>query len=123
MEKEPLTVYPVTADADEELDVPEFETDVENSYIVKIDKIEEDMTSNEVKNESSSLSDRPKSGFSSLVTAIRVAKWLAKAYGYATQKKLLYAPQDTVIRGFDLNFNIDSITIIIPFIYMNERYS
>ena len=109
MEKEPLTVYPVTADADEELDVPEFETDVENSYIVKIDKIEEDMTSNEVKKESSSLSDRPKSGFSSLVTAIRVAKWLAKAYGYATQKKLLYAPQDTVIRGLDLNSNIDSI--------------
>lgn len=108
MEKEPLTVYPVTADADEELDVPEFETDVESSYIVKIDKIEEDMTSNKVKNESSSLSDRPKSGFSSLVTAIRVAKWLAKAYGYATQKKLLYAPQDTVIRGLDLNFNIDS---------------
>ena len=96
MANEPLTVYPVAAENDEELDIPEFRTD-DDSVVVKIDKIEEEKESNEQKKSNSSSSERPKSGFTSLVTAIRVAKWLAKAYGYATQKKSLYAPQDTVI--------------------------
>ena len=100
MSEKPLTVYPIAAETDEDLDIPEFRTDNDDSYVVKLDKIDDENESNEQKNDNSGPSSRPKSGFSSLVTAIRVAKWLAKAYGYATQKKLLYAPQDTVIRYF-----------------------
>ena len=35
-------------------------------------------------------------GFSSIVTAIRVAKWMAKAYGFTSKQKSLYIPQDQV---------------------------
>ena len=35
-------------------------------------------------------------GFSSIVTAIRVAKWMAKAYGYTTKQKSLFISQDKV---------------------------
>ena len=97
MSEKPLSVYPAVAETDEDLDVPEFRTDNDDSYVVKIDKIDDENESNQQTNVNLSPSNRPKSGFTSLVTAIRVAKWLAKAYGYVTQKKLLYAPQDTVI--------------------------
>ena len=99
-------MYPVAAENDEELDIPEFRTD-DDSVVVKIDNIEEEKESNEQMNSNPSSSERPKSGFTSLVTAIRVAKWLAKAYGYATQKKLLYAPQDTVIRSKEKDYWIE----------------
>ena len=101
MSEKPLSVYPAAAETDEDLDVPEFRTDNDDSYVVKIDKIDDENESNEQTNVNLSPSSRPKSGFTSLVTAIRVAKWLAKAYGYVTQKKLLYAPQDTVIGYLD----------------------
>ena len=103
MANEPLNVYPVAAENDEELDIPEFRTD-DDSVVVKIDNIEEEKESNEQMNSNPSSSERPKSGFTSVVTAIRVAKWLAKASGYATQKKLLYAPQDTVIRSKEKDY-------------------
>ena len=35
-------------------------------------------------------------GFSSIVTAIRVAKWMAKAYGFTSKQKSLFIPQDQV---------------------------
>ena len=35
-------------------------------------------------------------GFSSIVTAIRVAKWMAKAYGYTSKQKSLFVSQDKV---------------------------
>ena len=35
--------------------------------------------------------------FSSLVTAIRVAKWMARAYGYTPECKSLFTSQDKVI--------------------------
>ena len=35
-------------------------------------------------------------GFSSIVTAIRVAKWMAKAYGYTSKQKSLFISQDKV---------------------------
>ena len=36
------------------------------------------------------------SGFASVVTAIQIAKWMAKAYGYSSRKKALYKSQDKV---------------------------
>ena len=92
-EEAPLTVYPVAIETDDNVDVPEFndETDTE-STVVKIDKIDNNFlsTNNPVS------ASRPKSGFGSIITAIRIAKWMAKSYGYATQKKALYTPLDTV---------------------------
>ena len=35
-------------------------------------------------------------GFSSLVTAIRVAKWMAKAYGYSSKCKSSFLSQDII---------------------------
>ena len=32
--------------------------------------------------------------FSSLVTTIRVAKWMARAYGYSSERKSSYVPQE-----------------------------
>ena len=92
-EEAPLTVYPVAIETDDNVDVPEFndETDTE-STIVKIDKID----NNFLKTNNPVSASRPKSGFGSIITAIRIAKWMAKSYGYATQKKALYTPLDTV---------------------------
>ena len=88
-----LDVYPVAIETDD--DIPEFRTDDE-SIVVRIDKID-DNESDEVTNNNNCSSMRPKSGFGSLVTAIRIAHWMAKAYGYVAEKKSLYAAQDTVI--------------------------
>ena len=121
MANEPLNVYPVAAENDEELDIPEFRTD-DDSVVVKIDNIEEEKESNEQMNSNPSSSERPKSGFTSLVTAIRVAKWLAKAYGYATQKKLLYAPQDTVIRSKEKDYWVKFIRQFISVILSNKLF-
>ena len=92
-EEAPLTVYPVAIETDDNVDVPEFNDETDNeSTIVKIDKIDNNFlsTNNPVS------ASRPKSGFGSIITAIRIAKWMAKSYGYATQKKALYTPLDTV---------------------------
>ena len=41
--------------------------------------------------------ESPKSvGFSSVVTAIRVAKWMAKAYGFTSQCKSSFTSQDII---------------------------
>ena len=92
-----LTVYPVTVETDEDLDVPEFRTD-DDSICIKIDTISDAEPKKRPALSTSSLSRPKSSGFGSIVTAIRIAKWMAKAYGYAQQKKSLYAPQDTVNR-------------------------
>ena len=88
----PRTVYPVALETDDDLEVPEFRTD-DDSCVIKID----DSGSNQLLSVKPVSRDRPKSGFGSVVTAIRIARWMAKAYGYASQKKSLYVPQDSVI--------------------------
>ena len=40
--------------------------------------------------------EKKRQAFSSIVTAIRVAKWMAKAYGYTSKQKSLFIPQDQV---------------------------
>ena len=40
--------------------------------------------------------EKKSASFSSIVTAIRVAKWMAKAYGYTSKQKSLFIPQDKV---------------------------
>ena len=64
---------------------------------------EEDDTSSRYGAESSSqttklIEESPSKsrGFSSIVTAIRVAKWMAKAYGYTSKQKSLFVSQDKV---------------------------
>ena len=40
--------------------------------------------------------EKKSASFSSIVTAIRVAKWMAKAYGYTSKQKSLFISQDKV---------------------------
>ena len=97
------TVYPVAADNEEDLDIPEFRTDDESfvrtddeSYVVKIDKLDEPGSRSSGNVSVTSPSKRPQSGFGSIVIAMRIAKWMAKSYGYSNKKKSLYVSQDTV---------------------------
>ena len=46
-------------------------------------------------------------GFSSIVTAIRVAKWMAKAYGYSSKCKSQFTSQD--IQDKRVNWTTDYI--------------
>ena len=43
------------------------------------------------------ITQKPKKDFASLITAIRIAKWFAKANGFTAHNKSLYVSQDTVI--------------------------
>ena len=93
MNDTPLTVYPVTIETDEDLEVPEFG---EESICIKIDKIG-DADPNKRTTVSTSSPSRPRTGgFGAILSAIRIAKWMAKAYGYTSQKKSLYVPDDSV---------------------------
>ena len=99
MNGENLTVYPASIESDDDLDIPEFRTDNEESICIKIDTIDDAEPKKRPTILSTSSLSRPKSSnFGSIITAIRIAKWMAKAYGFASQKKSLYAPQDTVNR-------------------------
>ena len=40
--------------------------------------------------------EKKSASFSSIVSAIRVAKWMAKAYGYTSKQKSLFISQDKV---------------------------
>ena len=75
--------------------IPEFGLDEENS------EVEQNLTQHLVSSENQNSDDRhiPKAmtKFGSLVTAIRIAKWYAKANGYTSQNRSLYVSQDKVI--------------------------
>ena len=75
--------------------IPEFGLDEENS------EVEQNQTQHLVPSENQDSDDRyiPKTmtKFGSLVTAIRIAKWYAKANGYTSQNRSLYVSQDKVI--------------------------
>ena len=92
MNDKPITVYPVAVEADDAIEVPEFRPD---SVTIKIDYINDSESSNHLGLDKIS-SGRRKS-FGSVVTAVRIAKWMARAYGYAADKKSLYISQDLVI--------------------------
>ena len=105
------TVYPVAADNEEDLDIPEFRTDDESfirtddeSFVSKIDKMDESESRNSGNVNATSPSKRPQSGFGSIVIAMRIAKWMAKSYGYSNKKKSLYVAQDTVTELFVILF-------------------
>ena len=43
------------------------------------------------------ITKKPKTEFAGLITAIRIAKWFARANGFTAHNKSLYVSQDTVI--------------------------
>ena len=43
------------------------------------------------------ITKKTKNDFASLITAIRIAKWFAKANGFTAHNKSLYVSQDTVV--------------------------
>ena len=75
--------------------IPEFGLDEENG------EVEQNQTQHLFSSENQTSDDRstPKTmtKFGSLVTAIRIAKWYAKANGYTSQNRSLYVSQDKVI--------------------------
>ena len=79
--------------------IPEFGLDEENG------EVEQNQTQRLFSSENQNSDDRtiPKTmtKFGSLVTAIRIAKWYAKANGYTSHNRSLYVSQDKVI-SFEL---------------------
>ena len=79
--------------------IPEFGLDEENG------EVEQNQTQRLFSSENQNSDDRPipktMTKFGSLVTAIRIAKWYAKANGYTSQNRSLYVSQDKVI-SFEL---------------------
>ena len=76
----------------ESLDVPEEpENDDETSFRYDVGS-SLDRTISEVSTKSIT--------FSSVITAINVAKWMARAYGYSSRKKSLYVSQEKVCSIF-----------------------
>ena len=86
-----ITVYPAVEEIDDLLVVPEEPTEDDESCAADYGP------PSSVQNNSSQES-LFKKGFFHVVTAIRIARWMARAYGYASQKKALYVPQDKVLR-------------------------
>ena len=82
MTDKPITVYPVADEADDAIEVPEFRPDSVSNNI-------NDSESNNHLGLEQMSSGRRKS-FGSVATAVRIAKWMAKAFGYAADKKSLY---------------------------------
>ena len=75
--------------------IPEFGLDEENG------EVEKNQTQHLFSSENQNSVDCPNpktiTKFGSLVTAIRIAKWYAKANGYTSQNRSLYVSQDKVI--------------------------
>ena len=75
--------------------IPEFGLDEENG------EVEQTQTLSAFSSEDHNVNDYPitksMTKFGSLVTAIRIAKWYAKANGYTSQNRSLYVSQDKVI--------------------------
>ena len=91
-----ITVYPAVEEIDDLLVVPEEPTEDDESYAADYgppSSFQNNRTIRETSQESLF-----KKGFFHVVTAIRIARWMARAYGYASQKKALYVPQDKVLR-------------------------
>lgn len=89
-----ITVYPATEKVDDLLIVPEEPTEDDESGITDYGPTS---SVNRSRTMRSTSQESAKSGFASVVTAIRIARWMARAYGYASQKKALYVPQDQVL--------------------------
>ena len=85
-------VYPITIDADNELEAPEFQVDGENESLIN-----KDLADSNVSEDDKVSVEKPKSRFASLVTAIRIAKWVARANGFTSKNKSLYVSQDKVL--------------------------
>ena len=90
-------VYTIPLDGDDELEVPEFQIDGENEDAVDKDFV--DFECNEYHIDNKVSGEKSKTGFTSLVTAIRIAKWFARANGFTTKNKSLYVSQDKVIEN------------------------
>ena len=87
-----VEVYTIAIGADNELEVPEFQVDGENESVMN-----KDLADNNASRDKKVSVEKPKSGFASLVTAIRIAKWVARANGFTSKNKSLYVSQDKVI--------------------------
>ena len=96
MNDKPITVYPAADETDDDIEVPEFRTDENDSLSIKSENVNDSESNNHLGLKKMTADRRP-SRFGSVVSAIRIAKWMARAYGYASQKKSLYVSQDVVI--------------------------
>ena len=95
-----INVYPSTVKEDDPLIVPEepgTDDDSSSMYGAQSDR-------NDAERSRSVSQDSYKSvSFSSVVTVIKIAKWMAKSYGYESKKKSLYIPQEVIIKkSFDV---------------------
>ena len=86
-------VNEVTFDEDATLEIPEFEEDGENEDTM-IEGVNEQRG---YQLDDRIIGERTRPVFASLVTAIRIAKWFARANGFTSKNKSLYVSQDMVI--------------------------
>ena len=94
-----LGVNDVFFDEDASLEIPEFEEDEENEDTM-IEGLDE-QGSNQLEDKILGEKTRPvfQSRVNKVLTAIRIAKWFARANGYTSENKSLYVSQDTVIKA------------------------
>jgi hypothetical protein len=83
-------VHTIPFDAEDELEVPEFQVDGESEDAMNFG-------CNESHIDYKVSGEKRTTGFASLVTAIRIAKWVARANGFTSKNKSLYVSQDKVI--------------------------
>ena len=89
MTEEIINVYPTALDNNDNLIVPEEPGEDEDSAPLHGPK--------SCFRRSVSLDSNKSVKFSGVVTAITVARWMAKSYGYTASKKSCYVSRDTVI--------------------------